>query len=206
MKFKKWEAALIAGFVITFMFGLSGVCNAENVSNKLVRLHIIANSDEEYDQNLKIKVRDAVLPVVQRLTAGAEDVQAAWNRIYDNLDEIEREAEKCVREQGYNYSVTLAMENAYFPTKNYADFALPAGEYSSLRIIIGNGSGKNWWCVLFPPLCVPAAEGNIEDIAEAYGLSDDDVAFITNDGCSYKIKFKSAELYGEIKEWIKNHF
>lgn len=206
MKLKKFETAMIAGFVIAFMFCLTGICNAESVSDKLVRLHIIANSDSEFDQCLKIQVRDAVLPIVKQITEGTDSVEQAWNSIYSNMDDIKIAAERCIVEHGYDYSVELAMENAYFPTKNYDGFALPAGDYDSLRIIIGEGKGKNWWCVLFPPLCIPAAEESIENIAGAYGLNQDDIAFITNDGCSYKIKFKAAEIYGELKELFKNGF
>ena len=204
MKIKKWEFALIFGLVIAVTVCLHSGMKAKAISDKLVRLHIIANSDNEYDQELKLKVRDGIIPIVSEITKDSTDILQAREHILNNLESIKEKAEKIVKQNGYDYDVNISMERGYYPSKNYDNFALPAGEYDGLKIIIGNGEGKNWWCVLFPPLCIPVAEETMVETASQNGLSKDDIAFITEDGYCYKIEFKTAEIYGEIKQWFKS--
>lgn len=204
---KKAEIAIAFGIIVSVVCGAAvsarGIEQARQVSDKLIRLHIIANSDSTEDQQLKLRVRDAVLPVAQRLTQGAENRDQARKMLADGEKLLTSEAERVIRAEGRQYDVGISFETCYFPTKEYGSFALPAGEYEAVRIIIGSGAGKNWWCVMFPPLCVPENEEQAEAIARSAGLDNGEIAFISGDGGEYRIKFKAAELCAQIYHKIK---
>lgn len=206
--FKKIEIAAAFGIVISLLFGAiaaaQGTAQARSVSEKLVRLHIIANSDRKEDQDLKLKVRDALLPMAAEITKTAQDKQTAQMLLKNSSELMRKRAEEELCKNGCGDSVELSFEKCYFPTKKYNDFSLPAGEYDAVRVIIGQGKGKNWWCVMFPPLCVPEAEGQAEVFAEIGGLDKGEIAFISDDGEQYKIKFKAAEICAEIYHKIKS--
>ena len=144
MKIKVWEAALIAAVIISLLAG-SAACAQRELSEKLIRLHVVAASDSEYDQELKLKVRDAVLKTADGLLAGAEDAKEAEEMLSGGLPEIEMAADTAVKDNGYDYPVTAALGRESFPTREYETFSLPAGDYTSLRVTIGDGKGKNWW-------------------------------------------------------------
>ena len=205
---KKFEAALAFGLFIAAISGAvisaQGSAQAKSISEKLVRLHIIANSDEQRDQDLKLKVRDALLPLAAEITKNAEDKQTAHKLLSDSEEILRGAAAKELEKYGCSDSVAVSFERCYFPTKRYNDFALPAGEYDAVRVIIGRGEGKNWWCVMFPPLCLPEAQGETEALAQIGGLDKGEIAFISDDGGQYKIKFKAAELCAEIYHKIKS--
>ncbi len=152
-----------------------------------VRLHILANSDTEEDQALKLAVRDAVLREFSAELRGSGSKEAAEKKINTLLPEIEALAEKVVKENGYTYSVSVSVGEEWYSTRKYEDFTLPAGKYTSLVIEIGEGDGRNWWCVMYPPLCLGAS---VEDAAAVY--SDEEVRLIRNEGV--KVKFKALEL------------
>ncbi len=188
------ELSLLIGLVAALIGGSLASAKQSDLSDKLIRLHVIANSDSEDDQALKYKVRDRILEKVSALTADATDITDARAIIRRNLDALAETAQNEISANGYTYNAEASLENVFFPTRDYGSFALPAGEYESLRIIIGEGVGKNWWCVLFPPLCISAAEAEVEISAKAAGLSDDEIALITSDKTSYKFKFKIIEI------------
>ena len=199
MKVKKWEVALIAAFVITALCaGSIGSVAAEQreLSDKLIRLHVIANSDSEADQALKLKVRDAVTGELEAMLKSAGSRDEAAETLRENLQLISRLCEDTIIREGYDYTVnvTLGVEN--YPTRVYDTFSLPAGEYQSLKITIGSGEGKNWWCVVFPPVCYTAATK--EDLSEM-DFSDDEVELITEDGGAQVFKFKILEWLSELK-------
>ena len=135
----------------------------ENIRNSVFRLHIIANSDSESDQSLKLKVRDGMLELAEELFADANDYIEAKEIAEKNIDILRQNAKETLAENGCNSNVSVTVGKAWFGTREYEDFTLPAGEYDALRIVIGEGSGKNWWCVMFPAVCLPAAKGGIED-------------------------------------------
>ena len=200
MKVKKWEVALIAAFVITALCaGSIGSVAAEQreLSDKLIRLHVIANSDSEADQALKLKVRDAVTGELEAMLKSAGSRDEAAETLRENLQLISRLCEDTIIREGYDYTVnvTLGVEN--YPTRVYDTFSLPAGEYQSLKITIGSGEGKNWWCVVFPPVCYTAATK--EDLSEM-DFSDDEVELITDDGGEQVFKFKILEWLSELKD------
>lgn len=132
----------------------SKVLNAKSLSEKVVRLHVIANSDNEQDQAVKIKVKDAVLKEMAPKLNISDSKEETIEIIENNEDVIQQVAIDTLKKNNFNYSVKVAVDHTYFPTKFYNDFSLPAGDYLALRVIIGEGQGKNWWCVLFPPLCL----------------------------------------------------
>ncbi len=156
-----------------------------------VRLHILANSDTGADQELKIAVRDAVLKEYGEMLSGYKSAEEAAARIEELLPEIEEFARAEVSRHGYNYSVNVTLTKERYGTREYEKFTLPGGVYTSLRIIIGEGSGQNWWCVMYPPMCLGASiEG---DGAKSYTREEKN---LISRG-SYKVKFKILELISE---------
>lgn len=197
MRLKTWEIALIAALAITFLSGMYLNREERELSDKLIRLHVVANSDSEEDQSLKLTVRDSVLDMLEEELRGAEDRSAAEEKLGGLLDEIKACAEGEIRKNGYSYTVAVSLTEEYFPTTQYETFSLPAGEYLSLRIVIGEGEGHNWWCVVFPPLC-SSAYIDTETAAQA-GLTEDDISLITEDSTGYVIKFRTIELLEYLK-------
>ena len=126
---------------------------SEDYKDKLIRFHVIANSDSEEDQNLKLKVRDAIINYLQPKLLESESIEESELIIKKEYDELEKISKNIILENGYDYDVKVGIDYSKFPTKQYSNVVLPAGEYKALRIIIGEGKGKNWWCVMFPPLC-----------------------------------------------------
>ncbi|MDP4109080.1 MAG: stage II sporulation protein R [Bacillota bacterium] len=202
MRLKTMEKVLLTAFLAFFTFCVFSVSAKNSVSDKLIRLHVKANSDSAFDQELKLKVRDAVINIMKKDIKG-KDIETVKSEITAMLPEIKKTAEDTVNSSDADYGVKAALERHYFPTREYADFALPSGDYETLYIELGEAKGKNWWCVLFPPLCIAASEGEtIENTAESSGFSNGDVSFITGETSGYKIKFKIAEVYGDLKHRI----
>lgn len=202
MKKYIFEFSISIGLIIALSLGAYAKDRQADIAGKLIRLHVIANSDSEEDQALKLCVRDAVLSVVTEKTRGAKSVSEARGILLESLDEINAKAQAEIKKRGYSYTSSTAFENVYFPTKEYDSFSLPAGDYDALRVIIGDGGGKNWWCVLFPPLCVSAAEDTSE-LARSAGLDDEEIKIISSDNIEYKFKFKIVELINRAAHKIK---
>ena len=150
------------------------------------------------DQALKLLVRDAVLERATEILEQSADRAEAEIRLRESLPELEAIAEETVRANGYDYAVTAELEDTAFPTKEYDGFSLPAGEYLALRILIGEGVGQNWWCVVFPPLCT-AASADVPETALAAGLTEDQVSLMTEEDGGYQLKFKAVELWERLK-------
>lgn len=169
------------------------------LAEKLIRLHVVANSDSEADQALKLQVRDAVLAVTEPLVMEAEDPKAA---LAAGLPEIQAAAERCLLAHGSADAVKVTLGREAFPTRVYDTFALPAGVYTALRVTIGTGEGHNWWCVVFPSICLRAASGDLEDAAAAAGFTDQEVKLITESDTGYVLKFKTMELLQKLQAWL----
>lgn len=157
---------LLTFFIIIFLLLLSSGCSSSNVSSKdlsykLLRFHVIANSDSLDDQSLKLKVRDKVLNEVGPKIENSKSKQETVSVIRNNIDTIKKIAEDEISREGKNYSVDVSLGKSTFPAKSYSDIVLPAGVYDALKITIGQGQGKNWWCVMFPPLCFIDISHNI---------------------------------------------
>lgn len=180
---------------------------ADQLSNKVIRLHVIANSDSPEDQQLKLKVRDAILSALSREFEHIDDISISRRFIKDNLKYIEDIAKREIRNNGKDYDVKAIFGKFPFPVKTYGYVTLPAGEYEALRVIIGSGKGANWWCVLFPPLCfVDITQGEPEDkttVAMSKVLTEEELEALkvykpTKD-MQVEIRFKVQELWQETK-------
>ena len=155
---KRLLKSMICGLAVSCLLALTGVAGAcEEVSREVFRLHILANSDSEEDQQLKLTVRDRLLQVTAPMFENCRSKEEASREAERNLDRIQEIAQQVVYDCGYNYQVTAKVTKMYFPARKYENFTLPAGEYDALRLVIGEGKGHNWWCVLFPALCLPSA-------------------------------------------------
>ena len=193
------ELALLIGLAAALLWGAGTLRTQEALAEKVVRLHVLANSDSEEDQALKLRVRDAVLEQATAILEQSADRREAESRLRGQLLELERIAAKEIAAEGYDYPVTVNLENTDFPTKEYDGFTLPAGEYLALRVIIGEGKGQNWWCVVFPPLCT-AASADVPASALAVGFSEEEVSLITEENQGYVLKFKAVEWWETLKE------
>ena len=195
------ELALLIGLAVTLLSGAVSLRTQEQLAEKVVRLHILANSDSEEDQALKLQVRDAVLARTTEILEQASDRTAAEADLRASLPELEALAETELTAAGCSYPVTAELTDTQFPTREYDGFALPAGKYLALRLVIGAGAGHNWWCVVFPPLCT-AASTDLAQTAMSAGLSEDDVGLRTEETGGYVPKLKSLELW----EALRSHW
>ena len=192
-KLKTWELAALCALCVSLCVGTWAQGRQRDISSSLVRLHVIAASDETAEQELKLRVRDNVLEYLTPVLDKAESPEEAQRIINGELTSIKAAAEACAG--GRSVSVTLGQE--YYPTREYEGFTLPAGQYQSLRVILGEGRGHNWWCVVFPPLCVSAAEQN----KALDAMSEPERGLITEaDG--YELRFRIVELWGELMELL----
>ena len=198
-KLKFFEIALLIGLAVFLTSGALALRTQDELADKVVRLHVLANSDSEEDQALKLRVRDAVLEQATAILEQSADRREAESRLRGQLLELERIAAAEITAEGYDYPVTVELENTVFPTKEYDGFTLPAGEYLALRVIIGEGQGQNWWCVVFPPLCT-AASADVPASALAAGFSEEEVRLITEENQGYVLKFKALEWWETLKE------
>lgn len=181
---------------------------SKDYKDKLIRFHVIANSNTDEDQELKLKIRDEVIKYLQPKLQNSKSIQeseAIIKKEYSNLEEISK---NIILENGYNYSVKVGIQYSNFPTKQYSNIVLPAGEYKALKIIIGKGEGKNWWCVMFPPLCfVDESNGVIDKSTDdklKEVLTDKEYKLIKQDTpkktSRVKIKFKVIEVVKDLEE------
>lgn len=171
--------------------------SAAEFRDGFVRLHILAESDSETDQNIKLALRDDILKEYSDKLSGFSNSSQAYDEIIVMKNEIEEFCNAKLKERNVDYIASVSLENEYYPNRVYNDVSLPAGTYMSLKIVLGNGEGRNWWCVLFPPLCLDAAKG--EEAYIAAGLSKDDYQTIKNDRSGkYELKFKLFEVIGSM--------
>lgn len=197
MKIKK---ILVLGCVLILCLA---VCNIlpihgeEKIYESVVRLHVLANSDSDDDQALKLKVRDEILAHVSPLVIDCKSREEAIKILQGELEEIKKAAREVVLSEGYDYSVDVTLTLEDYPTRNYEAMSFPSGQYVSLRVLIGEAEGQNWWCVLFPPLCLSSASEKSanEDAFIAVGLNSDQYKIITeSDNTKYQLRFKILEV------------
>jgi stage II sporulation protein R len=192
------EISLLIGLLATAAWGAWSLHSQQELAERVVRLHILANSDSEADQALKLEVRDAVLARATEILKGTDNRAEAESALRENLSALQQLAEEKLAAEGCDYPVTVELRQTAFPTREYDGFTLPAGKYLALRFVIGRGEGHNWWCVVFPPLCTESTT-DVASAAMAAGLSEDDVKLITGDGEGYVLKFKSIELWEKLR-------
>ena len=199
---KRFYVAIVILLIAMMALSFLPVHGERAVYDTVVRLHVLANSDSEADQALKLKVRDAILeasaPLVRDCTTQAEAVEA----LTAHLPELEAAALAVMESEGYSYPVTVLLGEEDYPTRAYESCAFPAGTYVSLRVCIGEAVGQNWWCCLFPPLCLSAATAK-EDNEDAFlqvGLTKEQYGIITEtENTQYKVRFKILEV---LEDWF----
>ncbi len=171
----------------------------------VIRLHVLADSDSEEEQALKLTVRDAILDEMSDAFNGYTSKEDAEKTLAEKLDEIEAIAEETVKKEGYTHDVTVTLCREYYPTREYEGMRLPAGEYLSLRVLIGSGEGQNWWCMVYPPLCTSSARAD-EALSEA-GFTPNQVRLLTEEEeTEYVLRFKIVETASEFAEKVKGFF
>lgn len=203
-------------FILPLLFIYTLICSISYVNaistdlqKNVFRLHVIANSDSEDDQNLKLKVRDNVIKYMNTLCSKTTSKEEAIEIANTHLNEFKEIALNTIKENGYNYDVNISIDNVFFPTKTYGDISLPEGYYDALRIKIGKAEGKNWWCVMFPPLCfVDVTSGIVPDDSKELlkeNLSQEEYDLICNgnsedlNNSDITFKFKIVELLNNTK-------
>ena len=166
------------------------------LASQVIRLHVLANSDSEEDQALKLEVRDRVLETTSALLTGETEPQAAAVLLNQHLDDIAQTAAQEISAQGHDDRVEVRLEQTWFPTRQYQGISLPAGNYLALRVLIGAAEGHNWWCVVFPILCLPAVS---ERALEASTLTPGQISLLQEEETSYVFRFKTLELWQSLK-------
>jgi len=203
-RLRRWELALLLGAAIAALAGSWLNASQAALADRVIRLHVVANSDSEADQALKLAVRDRILAESEDLFSQGLSVDQARTILTERLGELAAAAAEALGEKGCSDPVTVSLaDGVWFPTKTYTDFALPAGNYTALRVVIGNGGGQNWWCVVFPPLCLGSVTETVETTAAAGGFSEDQIALITGEDEGYVVKFKAIELWEQFQAWLK---
>ena len=198
-RMKRWEIALLIGTAAFLLTGALALGTQAQLADRVVRLHVLANSDSEADQALKLRVRDVVLGRAEDLLSQSEDRAEAEALLREHLPDFQQVAAAEIAAAGYDYPVTVELEDTRFPTREYVGFTLPAGEYLALRVLIGAAEGQNWWCVVFPPLCT-AASAQVPAAAMEAGLTEDQVGLITEEDTGYVLKFKLVEWWEALRE------
>lgn len=187
--------------VSLFLFvGLFPVHGEEKIYDSVVRLHVLANSDSEEDQALKLEVRDAILEITAPLLETCTGRDEAESILRDHLQELTEAAQAVIERAGHDDPVSISFDNEEYPERTYDSFCFPAGTYLSLRVLIGNAEGHNWWCCLFPPICRAAAtvsKKEAEDTFLSVGLTPSQYKIITESNKPvYKVRFKILEIFG----------
>lgn len=196
---KKIKISICMGIIVALLLSVCSFAKtSEDIRCDVLRLHVIANSDSCADQNLKLRLRDFILQEGKDIFDGSVNVENAVEKIEPRLTELEKSAKEFIRSTGYDYNVKITLSKEYFTTRTYESVTLPAGKYLALRVVIGSGQGHNWWCVMFPPMCVPAAneKDEIENI-----FTDKEIKLVESKP-KYEPRFKIIEVYEQIKEVI----
>ncbi len=204
MKSKKLTKLMKIQAVVFAAVFAAGACsvgafayNCSRVRSDVLRMHVIANSDCSADQQLKLMVRDAVLERGAQLFDGTVTADEARRKIEPHKAELEAAAQEVIERAGYDYPVSVNVVNEYFATRCYGSLTMPAGRYTAVKVVIGEGAGRNWWCVMFPPLCLPAAQdrgGNLD------AFFDDGELKVVESSGRYEPRFKIVEIIEKLKE------
>lgn len=200
----------ITAFVFFLIFSAYSYASSisSDLSKSVFRLHVIANSDSDEDQSLKLQVRDKLLDYMNSITANVRSKDDAIKIAQDHQKDFQIIAEQTILDKGYSYPVTVEIGNYEFPTKHYGDITLPSGYYDALRVKIGDACGHNWWCVMFPPLCfVDVTSGIVPDSSKEQlkeNMSSEDYSIISNDNSVTEFKFKIVELFKNFNTRLAN--
>ena len=200
--------ALCMGFIITLSLSLYSNAVQADISQNVLRLHVLANSDSKEDQALKLRVRDRILAESRDLFKSCKSPSDARLVFTENQAMLQKAAMAEIQNEGYSYPVSISLDHTYFPTRHYGNVSLPAGEYEAVRVEIGAADGQNWWCVMFPPLCF--VDGSVDDeknagmIREQLGENAD---IITKDGdIDIRLRFKLVDIFQSTSHAIREAF
>jgi stage II sporulation protein R len=189
----------LAALILAALLSALPIHGEQAIYDGVVRLHVLANSDSDADQAVKLKVRDAVLDTASTLLEGCKTEAEAEAVTRANLDTLAAAAERVLKENGFEYVARVTLGREFYPCREYEGFYLPEGTYMSLRVLLGKAEGQNWWCVLFPPLCTANAEEYTEKLKEV-GFTPYQIKLLTeSDTPRYKLKFRIVEL---LREWF----
>ena len=198
-KFKRFCIIILLLALYIFISALSytrAICS--DIQDSVFRLHVIANSDSDEDQNLKYIVRDSVINYINEITSNATSKEEVMEAAQEHLPQIHSIASKAIFDNDYNYDIKVSIGNFFFPTKQYGDITFPPGYYDALKIEIGEAKGQNWWCVMFPPLCfVDVTSGIVPEESKENlknNLSQEEYDLISNNSTDIEIKFKIVEV------------
>lgn len=200
---KNLSTLIVCICVIFLILGMLPVHGEADVYESVLRLHVLANSDTPEDQELKLKVRDTILEASEELLGDCETKEEAMKKAEANIPILTKKAQDRINAEGYDYSVRIELCKEDYPTRTYESLCFPSGNYTSLKVMIGEAEGQNWWCVLFPPLCLSAAteENQSEDAFIAVGLTDDQYKIITEtEETEYEVRFKLLEVLEELSK------
>ncbi len=200
-KIRRIELSVLCGLIITVILStVSFARDCSEIRNSVLRMHVIANSDSDADQELKLKVRDAVLQAGKEYFDGSVTASQAEEKLIPVKEKLEQAAKQTIEENGFNYGVRVTICKEYFGTRTYDnDITLPAGQYEAVKVIIGEGKGHNWWCVMFPPMCLPAAESDAEIDSV---LSDSELSVVKSNP-KFEPRFKIIEIFEKFAENVK---
>ena len=199
MKFLKIELAALIAFVICIAlstYKLDSEC--DGIRENVLRLHVIAASDSSYDQQIKLELRDSLLSKGKEIFSGSETKKEAEKKISDGISLMQNEADRFLKSKGYPHKANVSLGKSFFPTRVYDGFILPAGNYDALKVTIGSGEGQNWWCVMFPALCLPAAQKNEIDFDGI--LTEKQQQIITEE--KYEVRLWFVEKWQELESFL----
>ena len=195
----KLFASVALGLVFAILMSLACFdARCEEVRDNLLRLHILANSDSEADQSVKLKVRDALLEECSDLFEGASSIDEAAALAKANLPRLQKVAQEVLKDEGMDYGAAAEVAPTDFNTREYGELTVPAGEYLAVQVLLGEGQGQNWWCVCFPNICLGSAAGKVDDALDKSGQA------VVKGGQKFKVKFKIVEIYEMVKAKLKN--
>jgi len=176
----------------------------QRLADEVLRLHVVAASDDKRDQDAKLKVRDALLDQTSILLSDVNNAEEAKLVLSGKLDLLDKVAEQTLRAYGMDSDVSVSLKRELFGTRKYGGFSLPGGYYDALRIVIGPGEGKNWWCVVYPQICTAASMEELGTVAAMGGMDRDQVLLITGEQPKYVLKFRSMELMENLLSWFRS--
>lgn len=195
---KDFEKALLFGLIFSVLVSLARFdASCEDLRKNVLRLHITANSDSSADQEVKLKIRDAILKENSEIFKDCKSLEIAENISKERLSDFTSTANRVLKENGFSYKAKARIGECYFPTREYDTFTLPAGNYNALNITLGSGKGHNWWCVIYPTVCIEGSRAKLNDTVSKENSK------IAENPKKYKVKFKTVEIYESIKRKIK---
>ena len=195
---KLWKRVVFVAVVVAMFWTGTLIADRQRLNQELIRLHVVANSDAAEDQQIKLRVRDAIVESLRQGMVEVLDVEQAKDYLRQQLPQLETLANRVLREAGFSETAVVSLNTEAFPTRDYDTFSLPAGVYEALRVTIGEGEGRNWWCVVFPEFCIPATAEGVEHVAVSNGFPDTLGETLTgSDG--YQVRFFLLDCLGKLE-------